>query len=155
MKNKEKIFMKDIEYAIAYKEVYEILKYIPKVYYDKIPSEKIKLYKTMQDTDYNFKYNPSKTLDEQNISKRGKAIIGLLFRDCWATETQKQKILAKQKYERKRIENEKIKNFQNKNIFRSTSKKEDLTNDIQNNKLIEYKENIYTRILSKIKNIFK
>ena len=69
------------EYAIAYKEVFEILKYISKEDYNKIPSEKIELYKVMQEKNYNFKYNPSKTLDEQNVSKRAKAIIALLFRE--------------------------------------------------------------------------
>lgn len=31
--------------------------------------------------EYNFAYNHAKTLDEQNICKRFKAIIGILFRD--------------------------------------------------------------------------
>ena len=147
--------MESIEYAIAYKEVLEILKYIPKIDYDKIPIEKIKLYKTMQDKNYNFKYNPSKTLDEQNFSKRAKAIIGLLFRDYWATEIQKQKIIAKQKYERQQIEEKKSKTFQYNDIFRNMSQKEDITNAISNNSIIEYKENLFTIILNKIKNIFK
>lgn len=147
--------MESIEYAIAYKEVLEILKYIPKIDYDKIPIEKIELYKTMQDKNYIFKYNPSKTLDEQNVSKRAKAIIGLLFRDYWATESQKQKILAKQKYERQQIEEKKSKTFQYNDIFRNTSPKEDITNAISNNSIIEYKENLFTIILNKIKNIFK
>ncbi len=147
--------MESIEYAIAYKEVLEILKYIPKIDYDKIPIEKIELYKTMQDKNYNFKYNPSKTLDEQNVSKRAKAIIGLLFRDYWATEIQKQKIIAKQKYERQQIEEKKSKTFQYNDIFRNMSQKEDITNAISNNSIIEYKENLFTIILNKIKNIFK
>ena len=144
--------MGNVKYAIAYREVFEILKYIPKADYDKIPSEKIELYKTMQDKNYNFKYDPSKTLDEQNVSKRAKAIIGLLFRDYWATETQKQTILAKQKYERQKIEEEKSKNFQYGDIFKNISKKADITNAIPNNTLIEYKESVFTRILNKIKN---
>lgn len=50
--------MENEEYAIAYKEVSEILKYIPIFDYEKIPREKIELYKKMQDRDYHFKYNP-------------------------------------------------------------------------------------------------
>ena len=109
--------MEKVKYSIAYREVFEILKYIPKADYDKIPSEKIELYKTMRDKNYNFKYDPSKTLDEQNVSKIARAIIGLLFRDYWATETQKQKILAKQKYERKKIEEKKKAMYNPDNIF--------------------------------------
>ena len=91
--------MENEEYAIAYKEVSEILKYIPIFDYEKIPREKIELYKKMQDRDYHFKYNPLKTLDEQNVSKQAKIIIGLLFRDYWATQEQKSKIVPKQKNE--------------------------------------------------------
>lgn len=46
--------MENEEYAIAYKEVSEILKYIPIFDYEKIPREKIELYKKMQDRDYHL-----------------------------------------------------------------------------------------------------
>ena len=117
--------MDNIEYAIAYKEVLEILKYIPKADYDKIPSEKIELYETMQYRNYNFKYDPSKSLDEQNISRRAKAIIGLLFRDYWATANQREKILAKQKYERQKIEEEKTRKYQYEDLLKKNRTKKD------------------------------
>ena len=143
------------EYAIAYKEVFEILKYIPKEDYNKIPSEKIELYKVMQEKNYNFKYNPSKTLDEQNVSKRAKAIIALLFRDYWATDIQRKKILEKQKYDRQRIEEEKKQKYQYKDLF----KKEERTIEIKNNTdsvtLIKYKENVFNRFLNRIRIILK
>ncbi len=143
------------EYAIAYKEVFEILKYIPKEDYNKIPSEKIELYKVMQEKNYNFKYNPSKTLDEQNVSKRAKAIIALLFRDYWATDIQKKKILEKQKYDRQRIEEEKKQKYQYKDLF----KKEERTIEIKDNTdsvtLIKYKENVFNRFLNRIRIILK
>lgn len=150
--------MKNIEYAIAYREVFEILKYIPKADYDKIPNEKIELYKTMQDKSYNFKYNPSKTLDEQNVSKRAKAIIGLLFRDYWATDTQREKIIAKQKYERQRIEQEKAQNYQYEDLFKKNkveTQQTEIKDNIENVSLVEYKESVFTKILNKIKSIFK
>ena len=80
--------MVDIKYANAYSEVLEILKYIPVEDYNKIPKNKIELFKTNANNDYSFKYNPNKTLDEQNVSKTAKAIIAILFRDFWATEIQ-------------------------------------------------------------------
>lgn len=83
--------MVDIKYANAYSEVLEILKYIPVEDYNKIPKNKIELFKTNANNDYSFKYNPNKTLDEQNVSKTAKAIIAILFRDYWATEIQRKK----------------------------------------------------------------
>lgn len=150
--------MENVEYAIAYKEVFEILKYIPNADYNKIPKEKIELYKTMQDKNYNFKYDPSKTLDEQNVSKRAKAIIGLLFRDYWATDIQREKILAKQKYERQRIEEEKAQNYQYEDLFkknRTEIQQTEVKADVENVSLVEYKESVFTKILNKIKSIFK
>ena len=150
--------MENVEYAIAYKEVFEILKYISNADYNKIPKEKIELYKTMQDKNYNFKYDPSKTLDEQNVSKRAKAIIGLLFRDYWATDTQREKILAKQKYERQRIEEEKVQNYQYEDLFkknRTEIQQAEVKDNVENVSLVEYKESVFTKILNKIKSIFK
>ena len=51
-------------------------------------------------------HNPNKTLDEQNVSKTAKAIIAILFRDYWATEIQKEKIISKQNYDRTKFEEE-------------------------------------------------
>ena len=143
------------EYAIAYKEVFEILKYIPKEDYNKIPSEKIELYKVMQEKNYNFKYNPSKTLDEQNVSKRAKAIIALLFRDYWATDIQRKKILEKQKYDRQRIEEEKKQKYQYKDLFKKEERTIEIKDNTESVTLIEYKENVFARFLNKIKRILK
>ena len=145
--------MNNKEYAIAYKEVFEILKYIPKVEYNKIPKERIELYKTMQDKNYRFKYDPSKTFDEQNISKRAKAIIGLLYRDFWATNNQREKIMAKQKYERQKIEEEKLQKYKNQELFKNN--KIDIKDNQDSSFLIIYKENIFVKLLNKIKKLFE
>ena len=89
--------MVSVEYANAYSEVLEILKFISKEDYNKIPANKIELFKLNSNKEYKFTYSPNKTLDEQNVSKRAKAIIGILFRDYWATEVQRDKIIRKQK----------------------------------------------------------
>lgn len=143
------------EYAIAYKEVFEILKYIPKEDYNKIPSEKIELYKVMQEKNYNFKYNPSKTLDEQNVSKRAKAIIALLFRDYWATDIQRKKILEKQKYDRQRIEEEKKQKYQYKDLFKKEERTIEIKDNTESVTLIKYKENVFNRFLNRIRIILK
>lgn len=92
--------MVSIEYANAYSEVLGILKFISKEDYEKIPNSKIELFETNQNKEYIFKYDPNKILEEQNVSKRAKAIIGLLFRDYWATDEQRDKIIRKQNHDR-------------------------------------------------------
>lgn len=101
--------MIDIEYANAYSEVLEILKYIPIEDYDKIPKNRINLFRAYANKDYAFCYDTTKTLDEQKVSKIAKGIIAILFRDYWATEIQKEKIIAKQNHDRMQIIEEKKK----------------------------------------------
>lgn len=109
--------MENIEYVNAYSEVLEIIKYIPKEEYNKIPKKTIELFETKANEYYKFSYNPEKTLDEQNVSKRAKAIIAILFRNYWATESQKEKIITKQKYDRLQLEKEKQEKNNPNNIF--------------------------------------
>lgn len=70
--------MISIEYANAYNEVLEILKYISKEDYNRIPIEQIKLFEANANSNHIFSYNPEKTLDEQNVLKITKGIIANL-----------------------------------------------------------------------------
>lgn len=115
--------MISVEYANAYSEVLEILKYISKEDYEKIPNSKIELFETNYNKDYIFKYNPNKTLDEQNVSKTAKAIIAILFRDYWATEIQKEKIISKQNYDRMKLEEERKARNNSNNLFKNNEKR--------------------------------
>ena len=159
--------MVNIEYANAYSEVLEILKYIPVEDYKKIPERKIELYKKNANKDYIFNYNPEKTLNEQNVSKIAKGIIAILFRDYWATDEQREKILAMQKNERINIEKIKRERYNPDNIFKPKNNNQNIGFDnIQNsmenlnkNSLIEFENkksiSIFKKIIDKIKNIIK
>ena len=127
--------MVSVEYANAYSEVLEILKYISKEDYEKIPNSKIELFETNHNKDYIFKYNPNKTLDEQNVSKTAKAIIAILFRDYWATEIQKEKIITKQNYDRMQLEEKKKERYNPDNLFNNNEKKINLDGPKQEPKL--------------------
>ena len=145
--------MENIEYANAYSEVLEILKNISKEDYEKVPSEKIDLFEKNANKNYNFQYDTNLTLDEQNVSKRTKAIIAILFRDYWATPEQREKILAKQNYDRIQIEKNKQKQYNVDNIFKNKDKKaETVENSVS---MIEYKESIFARIKKWFKQTFK
>ena len=130
--------MENIEYANAYSEVLEILKNISKEDYEKVPSEKIDLFEKNANKNYNFQYDTNLTLDEQNVSKRAKAIIAILFRDYWATPEQREKILAKQNYDRIQIEKNKQKQYNVDNIFKNKERKvETVENSVS---MVEYKD---------------
>ena len=152
--------MVDIKYANAYSEVLEILKYIPLEDYNKIPKNKIELFKTNANNDYSFNYNPSKTLEEQDVSKITKGIIAILFRDYWATETQKNKIITRQNYDRMKLEKEKQAKY-NADIFKKRNNGQEhngedniSTNELAMIEYIEYKESVFKRFLDKIRSLF-
>ena len=122
--------MIDIKYTNAYSEVLEILKYVSKEDYEKIPNSKIELFETNHNKEYVFKYDPNKTLDEQNVSKTAKAIIAILFRDYWATEIQRKKIINKQNYDRMKLDEEKRTRYNSDNLFKNDEKKV-IMNDVE------------------------
>ena len=67
----------------------------------------LEMFKYNINPNYNFTYNPQKTLEEQGVSREAKTIIAILFRDYWATPKQKEKIKAKEDYDIMQIEKEK------------------------------------------------
>lgn len=145
--------MVNTEYADAYTEVLEILKHIPKSDYEKIPNNVIEVFTTNNNKGYNFIYDSNKTLSEQNVSKKAKTIIAILFRDYWATPSQREKIIEKEKYDMVKLEIEKKDMYNPDKLFNKSSKlkKEDFT--VQNNSIIKYKkENFFKNLLSKIMN---
>ncbi len=111
--------MVDIEYANAYTEVLEILKYISVEDYNKIPKNKIELFQINANNDYHFTYIPEKTLNEQNVSKIAKGIIAILFRDYWATDYQRARILEKENQDREELERQKGEKYNPDNIFKN------------------------------------
>ena len=153
--------MVDIKYANAFSEVLEILKYIPKLDYCKIPSNMIKLFETNRNKEYIFRYDPNKTLDEQNVSKTTKIIIAILFRDYWATQEQREKILRKENYDRQKLEKEKSKKYdvdifknRNENLRQIEKIETNRNKKDENVEMTVYKENIFKKLINKIIKIF-
>lgn len=142
-------------YACAYKEVIEILKYTNKDDVNKIPSDKILLWRDNMKEDYNFKIDEEKPLSEQNISKEARAILANIFKQYWATDYQKERIEAKEKYDMEQLEKEKYEKYNPNDIFKNKKQTISTDENISNTvTVVEYKESIFKRILDKIMGIF-
>lgn len=143
-------------YACAYKEVIEILKYTKKEDVNKIPKDKIILWKNIMNKDHDFKVDPSKSIEEQNLSEEAKAIIAVIFKRYWATDYQRERIEAKEKYDREQIEKEKHEKYNPDNLFKDkthdATKEENVSEPVA---MVEHHESIFKRILGKIKNFFR
>ena len=143
--------MVNVEYANAYSEVLEILNHIPKSDYDKIPNNMIEVFTRNNNKEYEFNYDVSKTLNEQNVSKIAKTIIAILFRDYWATPTQREKIIAKEKYDIAKLEQEKRDICNPDDLFKKKeeNQEETIVNQEASTFLIEYKEKKFIKKMIK------
>lgn len=142
-------------YACAYKEVIEVLKYTKREDVNKIPKSRILLWRINMNKDYDFKIDTTKTLEKQNLSKEAKAIIANIFKKYWATDYQKERIEAKEKYDIEQMEKEKYQKYNPDDIFKNRKQniqQEEVASETVS--MVEYKEPLFKRILNKIKNIF-
>lgn len=146
--------MKKEVYAIAYKEVLEILKYLEEEDYKKIPEKMIQVFETFCDKEYEFNYDPNLTLDENHISKIGKAIIAILYRDYWASDEERREIIKKENEERLELEEEKRKRYNPDELFKKNVDNTE-ESDQKAAEITIYKQSIFVRIRQKIKEILK
>ena len=140
------------EYAMAYREVVEILKYVPDEDVKKIPKEKLEFYKNNMDGEYNYKLDMTKKIEEQEMLDITKAILANIFRDYWATPEQKERIEAKEKYDLEKLAEEKRKKYNLDNIFKE--KKEEIVIDNTNLPIEINKETFFKKLISFIKRLF-
>ncbi|MBR2240412.1 MAG: hypothetical protein IKO49_08500 [Bacilli bacterium] len=148
----------DKKYANAYVEVLEILKYVDKQDYNKIPSDELQLLETYSNKNYSFTYNPEKSFDEQNVSETTKLIIAMLFLDYWANQKQKNKInafLQNKRNELMEIENKK---YSIDNVFNKRNAEVQIEEKKEDEEIFLVtvnNEKWYKKVLDFIRNILK
>ncbi len=142
-------------YPKAYKEVMEILNFVPKESVDKIPQTMLDTFNVKMDKEYVFIVDINKSFEEQNLLEETKAIFANIFRDYWATPYQKERIEAKEKYDRQKIEEEKKAKYNPDDIFNKRNKvdvEEKIEETNTNNLPIEIKkEKFYEKLVKFIK----
>ena len=139
------------KYKDAYTEVYEIIEQLNEEEYNKIPSEVIKAIEENRNTEYEFELDEDIELKDQELLPETKAILFNLFRDYLSTPEQKEKIIKMQAEERLKNEQKKQEQY-NSDVFVNKQKKQPIKEE--HTELIEYKENIFKRILNKIRQFF-
>ena len=141
--------------SCAYKEIYEILKIFPKELVDKVPKYKLDYIK--QNMDESYEYNITiETFDGRTMLDETAAILAILFRDYWATEKQKDKIINYHNTQREKMANEIKEKYDPENVFKQRRiEQEKIDEKKENLSVVEYKENIFKKLFNKIKEIFK
>lgn len=149
--------MENTIYSKAYTEVLEILRYVPKESVNKIPKNMLEMFKIKQDTNYNFKIDTNKPFEEQKLLDETKAVFANIFRDYWATPYQRERILAKEEYDRKILEEEKRQKYNPDDIFKNKANKTMIEEDKEYSNLpVEVKkEKFYQKFIKFLKRILK
>ena len=137
-------------YPNAYKEIYEILKFIPQDDLNKISYKFIDMIEKNMNEEYDFSIdNNIDFLEEQELMAETKAILAYIFLNYWATEKQKEIINKKFKKDIELAENSKrqlydVDIFKNKRQLEEDNKKE-------LEMLVYRKANFITKICNKIR----
>lgn len=135
-----------------YSEVYQVLKLLGNEYIDKLPNSLFNMLKEKRNISYTPQYIEDIPLNKQNIKKETLAIIALLHLNYWC-ENEKEKIELKQilKNNEDKYQQELRNKYNTENIFKK-HKRENIVKDQVS--MIEYKEPLFKRFISKIKSIF-
>ena len=144
-------------YEKACKEVIELLKYFPRESVEKIPKEELELYKKNMDNTYEYEVDKTKPFNEQKMLDKTKAIFAIIFRDYWASEYQRERILAKEKYDLQKLEEERRKKYNPDDIFKDKEIKDTQLKQEDESKsmILVNEEKWYNKIFNKIKSLFK
>ena len=140
----------------AYKEVIEILKYIPEIDYNKIPKYLIEKFEKDAEKDYNYNVTEFEDFDKQPMLKETKAILAVIFRDYWATEEQREIIRSNEKFDIRKNEETKRNEYNPDDIFAKRREKDNIEEKSDNNNslVIVEETSILKKILNKIKKFF-
>ncbi len=141
------------DYADAYSEVLEVLKYIPESDYKKIPIATIQLLEANSNEKSEFTYNLALPFDKQNISKDAKIILAILYRNCWIKEEDKAQLKQKEREHIKAIEKEKREKYNPNKIFENREKA--IVKQLEQKHYLTVKQKWYNNIFSKIRNFFR
>ena len=135
-----------------YSEVYQVLNLLGNEYIDKLPKSLLNMLKEKRDINYNPQYIEDIPLNKQNIKKETLAIIALLHLNYWC-ENEKEDLELKQvlKNNEDKYQQEIRNKYNPENMFIKNKREKIVENQVS---MIEYKEPLFKKIISKIKSIF-
>lgn len=137
----------------AYTEVYTILQELNEEEYNKISPEVIETIEANRNEEYEYELDDKLELKEQPMLPETKAILFNLFRDYLATPEQKAKIKKMQNEARQKNELKKQQIY-NTDVFANRQKEDTVQQNNEKMQIVKYKENIFKKILNKIKRFF-
>lgn len=120
----------------------------------KIPKKFIVFLKEIASKNYIFKYDNTKSLEEQNIKPKTKGLLALIYKDFLCEPQEKQEYINHISLVTEKIEQRKREKYNPDNIFNNRSSNNIPENNNEENsiemRIVEFKEPIFKRIVNKI-----
>lgn len=138
-------------------EVNTIIKYMPKEYQNKIPSNVLEFFEKQKLNNYKIDIDSNNIFDNSKLKEETLAIIAMLNLKYWCPNERIKKQLLKQYNENeKRYQKEIAEKYNVDNIFKNKQEeKQQLYEEANNMQLVEYKESFIKKIINKIKRFFR
>ena len=145
--------MVNVQYANAMAETLHYLKGIRKEDIDKIPKSFIKFLEENASKEYICNFDYHIPLKELNLLDETKGIIGTICLNYWCnTQEQKQAYLKRLNESEMKFEEEIREKYNPDNLFKDKKTIIETTNNFV--AMIGYKEDFFTKLIKKLKNIF-
>ena len=149
-----------MDYEKCLVELEEVLNHLDGNDYNKIPNELIDAIKSNKDKTYEWKYDETKSLKEQELDRNTIAMLSYINSEYLLNEDEKE--LMKKIYDmnEQKAEEEKRKKYNPDNLFENKQNNKMATNEetseTEELSLVEIKEEKwYQKVISYIKNLFK
>jgi len=146
-----------VDYNKRLVEVDEILNYLSEEDLLKIPEEVRNTIKENKDKEYFWKYDETKPLKEQDVSRDTIAFLSYLNMEYLLNEKQKEFMQQLHELNEKKLEEAKAEKYGVEDLFKRNKTQQEETEEIEQEQelsLVEYKESFFTKVISKIKNFF-
>ena len=142
-----------MEFAKSLVEVGEVIKYLSKEDLEKIPPDIFKAINDNKDGNYKWKYDESKSLKQQKLSRTSIAILSFINLEYLLDEEQKKFINELHRYNERKVEQKKQENNTYSDLFNSKTSKKTFT--AEKSLTNKEKDKWYNKIIEAFKGIFK
>ena len=153
---------KTIDRKQMYEEVYEFINLLDIEYIDKIPKKMIDFIEEQMDKNYRKNINPYKNISEQNLRTDTIEFLLMLNLKYWCDGDERQELLKLYNENEAKYQNELKEKYNPDNIFRNNKQEHDKIQkqstaheNTEDMYMIEIKENIFQKIIKKIKTFFE
>ena len=139
----------------AYSEVDTFLEIVSPEEREKIPQKLKDIFREEKDNSYKKIINADVPIIEQNLKEETLSIIALLNLQYWCEdESEKERLRNIYNENERKYQTQLREKYNPDNLFKSKTSNIE-TEQIEKVSMIEYKESIFTRILNRIRKIFK